>query len=157
MNLDHLHLSKQLCHRLYVASNATTRAYRPYLDNIGITYPQYVVMMALWQHADELKNDTAQSTANPALDIKKLQQLTLIDSGALSLILKKLTEKSLIDIEQSEQDKRVRLVSLTPQGIELQKQAADIPQSLRCKITSLTEQELKQFAQMMDKIIADLA
>ncbi|NVK26363.1 MAG: MarR family transcriptional regulator [Gammaproteobacteria bacterium] len=148
MSFDHLHLDRQLCHRLYVLSNATTRVYRPLLDKLGITYPQYIVMMALWQHNDE------NQTQN--LDIKQLKEKTSIDAGALSLILKKLQDKELVQITPSQQDKRVKFVSLSTKGNSLKQQASDIPQALRCKIPSLNDSELIQFRELMDKIMLDL-
>ena len=142
MNFEHLQLNKQLCHRLYLASNAATRAYRPHLDKLGITYPQYLVLMALWE--------------KDGVEIKQLKEKTHIDSGALTLILKKLETKGILSVAKDDKDKRIKIVSLTEQGQELKIQAADIPQALKCKIPSLTDDDLENIKRIMDKVIIDL-
>lgn len=142
MSFEHLQLDKQLCHRLYLASNAATRAYRPHLDKLGITYPQYLVLMALWEHDDA--------------EIKSLVEKTKIDSGALTLILKKLASKSLLTIAKHQHDKRIKVVSLTKTGQDLKLQAAGIPQTLKCKIPSLSDEDIADIKRIMDKVIADL-
>ena len=75
---DTLKLESQLCHRFYTLSNAFTRAYRPMLKSLDITYPQYVVMMALWEQSN--------------VTIAELLDKTVIDGGAMTLILKKLEQ-----------------------------------------------------------------
>ena len=97
-----LKLENQLCHRFYTLSNAFTRAYRPLLKALDITYPQYITLMALW----EANNIT----------IAELLERTAIDGGAMTLILKKLNEKQFLTIEKDEYDKRVKRVMLTEEG-----------------------------------------
>jgi len=142
MNSDHLLLDAQICHRVYVLSNAITRAYRPLLKDLDITYPQYVVMMALWEQDD--------------IVIHQLLEKTLIDAGAMSLILKKLQVKSLLTLTGSEQDKRLKNVKLTAQGLSLKVLALEIPAKLKCRAPSLTDEDLQTFSQLADKLNADL-
>lgn len=136
---DNLTLDKQLCHRLYVTSNAVTRASRSILDATGLTYPQYVVMMALWEH--------------DAISVGELQQKTLIDSGSLSLMLKKMVAKNLIQLIASKDDKRRKAVHLTEEGWALRA----IAQHERDKMHAaqaqlLTENELNQLTYLLDKL-----
>ncbi|MEO9943826.1 MarR family winged helix-turn-helix transcriptional regulator [Paraglaciecola sp.] len=140
--MDQLKLSNQICHRYYVASNAITRAYRPLLDKLGITYPQYVVLMALWE------------TDN--VDVKFIKQKTQIDGGALSLILKKLCDKSLIEVMASEQDKRIKHVKLTANGWQMQQDASSIPDQLACQVKNISEEEFTLLKLLTDKVIANL-
>lgn len=136
---DSLTLDKQLCHRLYVTSNAVTRASRPVLEAIDLTYSQYVVMMALWEE--------------DALSVGELQQKTLIDSGCLSLMLKKMVSKDLIKLVASQADKRSKVVYLTEAGLALKA----IAQSERDKLhavqtTLLTTEEFETLTQLLDKL-----
>jgi DNA-binding MarR family transcriptional regulator len=142
MNSDHLLLDAQVCHRVYVLSNAITRAYRPLLKDLDITYPQYVVMMALWEQDD--------------IVINQLLEKTLIDAGAMSLILKKLQAKSLISLNSSDVDKRIKVLKLTTQGKSLKKLAMGIPAQLMCRASSLSEEEINTLKSLTDKLNSDL-
>ena len=93
---DLLKLDNQLCHRFYSVSNAFARAYRPLLQKMDITYPQYLVLLALWEHKQ--------------LTISALVEKSRIDPGGLTLILKKLVLKGYVHIQPFEQDKRVKQV-----------------------------------------------
>lgn len=135
---DVLKLENQLCHRFYLLSNAFTRAYRPLLDKLGITYPQYLVLMALWE-ADQIT-------------IATLTERTGIDSGAMTLILKKLTQKEFIAIHKDQKDKRVKHVHLTENGKELKQQAEEIPTQMLCRFNSIEIEELQQHIQFLDKL-----
>lgn len=135
---DALKLENQLCHRFYLISNALTRAYRPLLEKLDITYPQYLVMMALWE--------------KDKITIAALTQKTGIDAGAMTLILKKLSQKKLIKIEKDEEDKRVKHVNLTIAGQDLKKSAETIPAQMFCKFNHLNDIEVKQLVNLLDKM-----
>lgn len=135
---DSLKLENQLCHRFYLLSNAFTRAYRPLLDELDITYPQYLVLMALWE-AD-------------AITIASLTEKTGVDAGAMTLILKKLVHKGFIAIQKDENDKRVRHVHLTKVGRELKASAETIPTQMLCKFNGLDLNEIEQLVQLLDKL-----
>jgi len=137
-----LNLSNQICHRFYVATNAITRAYKPYLAELDVTYPQYVVLMALWELDD--------------IEVGKLQQVTKIDSGALTQILKKLEQKKIVRLVPSDTDRRVKLVQLTKHGSELEQSAQSIPKKLRCQFPELSGEELMQLQELLDKLNASL-
>ncbi|RDV28173.1 MarR family transcriptional regulator [Alteromonas aestuariivivens] len=139
---DNLKLQNQLCHRFYTVSNAFSRAYRPLLSQLGITYPQYVVMMALWEQ--------------DGIAINELLKRTHIDGGAMSLILKKLQAKGLISVIEGKKDKRSRYVYLSEAGAEAREQAADIPQQMRCQFEKLNSEEIKQLYTLIDKLSDNL-
>lgn len=137
-----IRLSDLLCHRFYIAANAMVRAYRPLLEQLDITYPQYLVMLALW---DKHK-----------VEIGDIKQRTQIDGGALSLILKKLEAKGFIFLEKSEQDKRVKLVCLTEKGQALESQALPIPQTLACELEDIPKGDLQRMAADIDKLLKQI-
>lgn len=139
MSMQQLLLENQLCHRLYMASNLVTRAYRPLLATLDLTYPQYVVMMALWQEDN--------------ITVNELQKRTRIDSGALTLILKKMQQKSLLSLEPQPQDRRCKAVRLTSTGNNLKRQAEDIPQQVLCQFPGMTEQKLSQLKHLLDDVL----
>ncbi len=142
MKYPQLKLENQLCHRLYMASNGITRLYRDSLLQLDLTYPQYVVMMALWEQDQ--------------ISISELVEKTCIDSGAMTLILKKLSDKSLLCVAKNADDKRKRYVSLLKKGSELQKQAAKLPEQIRCRFPNIDEQQAQQLIQLLDLVNGDL-
>ena len=142
MKYPQLRLDNQLCHRLYMASNSIARAYRDSLNQLNLTYPQYVVMMALWE--------------KDKISIAELLEKTAIDGGAMTQILKKMSEKSLLSIYQDSQDKRKRLVQLEAKGKALQDDAASIPEQIRCRFPSINEQQALQLIQLLDLVNSDL-
>lgn len=142
MPLEQLKLTNQLCHRLYKASNSIARAYREPLSELDLTYPQYVVMMALWEHDD--------------ISIAYLIEKTAIDGSALTQILKKMTDKNVLTVIKDPQDGRKRTLKLTDKGRELSQQAANIPGTIRCKFNSMSDVQLNQLMQLLDVLDADL-
>jgi DNA-binding MarR family transcriptional regulator len=123
---DSLLLDNQVCFPLYSAANAMVRAYRPLLNAIDLTYPQYLVMLALWQHN--------------RLTVTQLGAKLRLDSGTLTPLLKRLAAKELVSRVRSSDDERVRIISLTERGLDLRKEAQTIPESLQCQIGMPPEQ-----------------
>src|SRR5690554_2918370 len=121
---EHLFLRNQVCHSLYSATNALVRAYRPLLEPLGLTYPQYLVMLALWEQ-DEVP-------------IKRLVEETRLDSGTLTPILKRLEQKQLIQRHKGIDDERQWLIHVTETGRAMRTQAEEVPLKLWCmsKMTS---------------------
>lgn len=142
MKHPQLKLDNQICHRLYMASNGLTRTYRDSLADLNLTYPQYVVMMALWE--------------NDGISITALLEKTAIDGSAMTQILKKMDDKQLLSIVKDEQDKRKRVVKLSSNGQQLQSKAAKIPEHIRCHFPSLNDTEANQLVHLIDKIIKDI-
>ncbi|MBF6468652.1 MarR family transcriptional regulator [Nocardia beijingensis] len=110
---DHLTLDEQLCFPLYAASRAMTAVYRPKLERLGLTYPQYLVMLALWERDERSVGDVCQ-----ALDL---------DSGTLSPLLKRLEAAGLLERRRSAADERRVDIRLTDRGRALRAEAGDIP------------------------------
>ncbi len=132
-----LYLENQLCHRVYVASNLLTRIYRPLLAEMDLTYPQYLIMLALWE--------------KDRVTILDILERTKIDGGSLSLILKKLVAKKLLEVECSSEDKRKKVVSLTRKARNLKDRALEVNHKLRCRFGGIfDEQQSRNFIELMD-------
>ncbi len=113
-----LRLDRQLCFALYSASNRITRLYRPLLDKLGLTYPQYLAMLVLWERAPRTVGELGD-----ALDL---------DSGTLTPLLKRLEANGLVQRRRDPADERRVIVALTEAGTALRQSALSIPRSLAC-------------------------
>ncbi|MBS0256772.1 MAG: MarR family transcriptional regulator [Proteobacteria bacterium] len=131
-----LRLDQQICFALYGAAHAFTRAYKPLLDPIGLTYPQYLVMMALW----EKETST----------VKALGEMLGLDSGTLSPLLKRLEHAGLITRKRGTVDERQVLVALTQKGANLKKEGVKI----MAAIGSATGCGLEELVQIRDRVNA---
>ncbi|MEV5437846.1 MarR family transcriptional regulator [Streptomyces sp. NPDC052682] len=109
-------LDDQLCFALYAAQRAVTAAYRPLLDDLGLTYPQYLVLLVLWERG--------QTT------VKELAGALRLDYGTVSPLLKRLAAAGLVRRERSARDERSVLVAVTARGAELRERAACVPDAL---------------------------
>ena len=137
--MDALTLDRQLCFALYSASRAMTAAYRPILSELNLTYPQYLVLLVLWEE--------------DRVTVGRLGERLQLDSGTLSPLLKRLEANGFIRRERSQQDERQVEVSLTPAGRKLEANARCIPQQLGAR-SGITEQEA---ADLRDAILAGAA
>lgn len=137
MSHESIRLKNQLCHPLYSATNALLRAYKPLLDPLKLTYPQYLIMMALWE-TDEI-------------NIKDISDRTLFDSGTLTPLIHKLKEQGLITIKLMPADKRNKIIGLTAKGQRLQEKALSIPKELSCRVELSKEDfvELKRLTELL--------
>ncbi|MFY0571112.1 MarR family winged helix-turn-helix transcriptional regulator [Archangium lansingense] len=117
---DLLRLDVQLCFAVYTASNLITRLYRPLLDPLGITYSQYLAMMALWEHSPRTVGELGEALG--------------LDSGTLTPLLKRLEANGLVARKRAPEDERRVLVELTSAGQKLRARAASIPKELMCKL-----------------------
>src|SRR6516225_10940666 len=109
-------LDDQLCFALYAASRAVTQRYRPLLERVGITYPQYLVMLVLWE----------QGTTT----VKGLADALQLDYGTLSPLLKRLAAAGYVERRRRDEDERSVEITLTQRGKTLKRKAADIPQQI---------------------------
>ena len=112
-NYDSLLLKNQLCFPLYACARETIKLYKPYLDELDLTYTQYIAMMVLWE-----KN---------TLSVKELGEALYLDSGTLTPLLKKMEAKGLLTRRRSTEDERSLWVSLTPEGRALREKALNVP------------------------------
>jgi len=129
---DALALDSQICFSLYAANRAITARYRPLLAELELTYPQYLVMLVLWERA---RNDQATRVSDLGARLR-------LDSGTLTPLLKRLALRGLIRRERSLDDERVVTISLTAQGADLKELAAQVPQKLLCGLDVAQERLL---------------
>ncbi|KAI3592134.1 Organic hydroperoxide resistance transcriptional regulator [Cupriavidus sp. U2] len=123
---DWLQLDQQLCFALYSTSLAMTKLYKPILGELGLTYPQYLVMLVLWEH-DEVS-------------VSELGSRLTLDSGTLTPLLKRLESAGFVRRGRDAEDERRVLVSLTDAGRGLRSAAADIPERLLCAMQCSVEE-----------------
>ncbi|POX65337.1 MarR family transcriptional regulator [Streptomyces sp. Ru62] len=120
-------LDDQLCFALYAAQRAVTAAYRPLLDDLGLTYPQYLVLLVLWERGET--------------SVKELAHALRLDYGTVSPLLKRLEGAGLVRRERAAEDERSVLVACTGRGEELRERAARVPGAL-LTTTGLGPQEI---------------
>ena len=142
MKNELLKLKNQLCHPLYSASNALMRTYEPILKDLDLTYPQYLIMMSLWEE--------------DGVQIKELSRTTLFDSGSLTPLIKKLSEKGFIVVSPSREDQRAKIISLTKKGEKLKTEALKVPELMMCQI-NLTASEFQSLKKLLDKLKTNLS
>lgn len=134
---EQLKLSNQLCFPLYAVSKEITRCYTPFLDKLDLTYPQYLVMLVLWE--------------NDAISVNQIGARLYLDSGTLTPLLKRLQTKGLVERTRSQTDERSVIIRLTEQGKALEAQAAQVPAQM-ANMLNLSEEE----AATLHKIVAKL-
>ncbi|MEZ8227795.1 MarR family winged helix-turn-helix transcriptional regulator [Vibrio splendidus] len=138
---DYLKLDNQVCFALYSASNAMSRAYQPLLKALDLTYLQYIVMMVLWEEKE--------------INVKALGAKTHLDSGTLTPLLKRLEVKGYVLRTRSIEDERVRVITLTPSGVELKEQAQTVPIEMLC-LSKMNEDELKSLKAQCEQLLGNL-
>jgi DNA-binding MarR family transcriptional regulator len=136
-------VDQQLCFALYSASRAMTAAYRPVLTEMNLTYPQYLVMLVLWEEAAD-----ARSNPEGRVTVGRLGERLQLDSGTLSPLLKRLEGNGFVRRERSRDDERLVDVTLTPAGRRLEDRAQCIPEELG-SATGMTE---RQAADLRDAV-----
>jgi DNA-binding MarR family transcriptional regulator len=117
---DHLRLDQQICFPLYAAARAMMQAYQPLLSKLGLTYPQYLVLMVLWE--------------TDGLSVKALGERLYLDSGTLTPLLKRLEEAGLLRRARAAHDERVVEVFLSTEGKRLKRRAEEIPGEIFCRL-----------------------
>lgn len=135
---DALKLENQLCFPLYACSREIIKQYKPYLDEIDLTYTQYIAMMVLWE--------------KKAVTVKELGNALFLDSGTLTPLLKKMEAKGLIHRQRSAEDERSLIVSLTREGEALKEQAVAVPYKM-AQCTGLAPEEAAQLYQLLYKML----
>ena len=123
---ESLKLCNQLCFPLYACSKEIIRKYKPYLDDIDLTYTQYIAMMVIWE--------------KKRVNVKELGECLYLDSGTLTPLLKRLESKGLIKRERCPEDERSLDVTITEKGIELRDEALEVPKEMGSCI-KLTKEE----------------
>ena len=139
---DALKLENQLCFPLYVCSKEIVKRYKPFLDEIGLTYTQYITMMAMWEHEE--------------LSVKELGELLFLDSGTLTPVLKTLEKKGLLLRKRSTKDERILLVTLTKNGKNLKDKAVEIPLKMQGCL-SINEKDAKELYRILHSLMDNIS
>ncbi len=140
-----LRLDNQICFAVYSTAHAFNRVYKPLLDRLGLTYPQYLVMLVLWER--------------DGVPVKDIGERLHLDSGTLTPLLKRLEAAGLIKRTRSTEDERQVLIALTPQGQALREKARAVPQSIlaasACSISELSAMK-NEIVALRDRLNAAL-
>ena len=135
---DPLLLQNQLCFPLYAAAKETVRCYRAYLDPLGLTYTQYIAMMALWEHKK--------------MTISEMGRLLYLDSGTLTPMLKKMEQAGLVMRTRSATDERNVEITLTDAGWEMREKAMHVPSGM-AQFVNLEPGEVIQLYHLLYKLL----
>lgn len=138
---ESLKLENQLCFPLYAASRMVTKCYQPALDILGITYPQYLVLMVLWEE--------------DAVNLSLLSDKLKLQSNTLTPLLKRMEEMGLIDRVRSQKDERSIVISLTEKGKGLKLEAPKVQNQLINQL-GITIEESQQLKYLLDKLIQNI-
>ena len=133
-----LKLENQLCFPLYVCAKETIRLYNPYLEELGLTYTQYITMLVLWEHE--------------AVSVKQLGEYLYLDSGTLTPLLKKLEMRGLISRCRCKHDERSLIVSLTEEGRALRDAALSVPEQMK-QCVNLSREETITLYRLLYKLL----
>ena len=142
---EELRLDNQVCFRLYSAARLVMQAYTPMLNELGITYPQYLVLMVLWEKDAQPVNDIARRV--------------LLETNTVTPLLQRMEKQGILTRKKGEHDKRQQIVSLTEKGREMEQRAFDIiPEGMgeRFEACPLGMDDFRQLADGLDKIIETL-
>jgi len=139
---DALKLGSQLCFPLYAAAREVIKQYRPYLDEVGLTYTQYVAMMVFWEQG--------------SISVKELGKRLFLDSGTLTPVLKSLEAKGFVRRSRSKEDERVVIAELTDKGEALKEEAVTIPERM-AGCLELSAEEAAQLYVLLYKILDSLS
>lgn len=137
-NFECLKLKNQLCFPLYACAKEVVRRYKPYLDELDLTYTQYITMLVLWEQK--------------SMNVKELGEWLYLDSGTLTPVLKKLETKNYIKRVRSREDERNLVITITDEGEKLKEQAKDIPAQMGACV-SLTKEESAVLYQLLYKLL----
>lgn len=132
-----MQVSNQICFAVHSAAHAFAQAYKPLLEPLGLTYPQYLVMLLLWEKDDR--------------SVSELGTPLFLDSGTLTPLLKRLQTQGLIDRNRDPKDERVTRITLTEAGKALAQKATDIPQAMLCAMGNV---ELPHIVALRDQVKA---
>ena len=141
MAFEQLKLSSQICFRLYSASRLVTQTYKPFLDKLGITYPQYLVLMVLWETDNQPVNDIAHKL--------------LLETNTVTPLIQRLEKMGLVIRTKGIVDTRQRIVSLTKEGKAMEKEAAKVPACMLEHFADcgLKKEEVFRLVPLLDEVI----
>lgn len=145
MTSEHLKLDNQLCFPIYAASRLIIRSYQPYLDKLDITYPQYLVMLVLWEQ--------------DGMTVNAISKKLILNTNTITPLLQRMENQNLIARQRSRADERSVIISLTQKGKDLQESAEHIPVQLGTKLVSgkLTVKEMHELKDNLYVLIEQLS
>lgn len=135
--LEQLRLENQICFSLYSSTLRLMKLYRPLLKKIGLTYPQYLAMLVLWEHK--------------IVSVSELGSRLQLDSGTLTPMLKRMEKMSLVMRMRNADDERVVEITLTKQGKDLKEKAKSIPETIFC-LSGISKSELFPLKRSLDRL-----
>ena len=138
---DALKLENQVCFPLYACSKEVVKAYKPYLDELDLTYTQYITMMVMWEHKE--------------LRIKEVGTYLYLDSATLTPVMKKLEQKGYVERRRSTKDERDLIVTITESGEALKEKAAAVPAQLAACI-EMEPEKAKALYDLLYELIGNL-
>lgn len=136
---DSLLLKNQLCFPLYACSREIVKKYKPFLDELDLTYTQYITMMVMWERKQ--------------LSVKELGECLFLDSGTLTPLLKKLEQKGWVTRKRASADERVLIVTLTRKGADLKEKARNVPVNVSKCLGCLTAEESASLYRLLYKLL----
>jgi MarR family transcriptional regulator, organic hydroperoxide resistance regulator len=141
MEFEQLRLANQLCFPVYAASRLIIREYQPLLDNLGITYPQYLVLMVLWER--------------DKITVNEISQKLILNNNTVTPLLKRMEQQGIIKRQRSESDERKVNIELSKKGKQMKIEAARIPEKLAASLISdsLKMEELIDLKNKLDSLI----
>ncbi len=137
---EHLKLENQLCFALYTGARTIVRKYKPFLDPLGLTYTQYIVMLVLWEQDN--------------IPLKDLGERLMLDSGTLTPLIKKLEKQGLLKRERGQSDERFISIVLTQEGRRLKEKASEVPYQIASSLRLTVEQAI-DLKLRLDQFIQD--
>lgn len=144
MSSEQLKLENQVCFPLYAASRLVIQKYKPYLDDLGVTYPQYLVLLVLWEQ--------------DKISIKQISEKLFLETNTLTPLLKRMQTNGLIERTRSEKDERIVTISLSKEGKKMQEKAEDIPYKLLCEMDAIDveKESIMRLKEILDKILLQI-
>ncbi len=136
---EQLLLKNQLCFPLYACSRKIVGSYTPYLKPLGLTYTQYVVLMALWEHE--------------SLNVGQLGSILHLDAGTLTPLLKRLEKMGYVTRQRSREDERITIISITPEGDAIKERCRDIPIKLSEAGSHFSAEDAKELYRLLYKLL----
>ncbi|MDO5133226.1 MAG: MarR family transcriptional regulator [Eubacteriales bacterium] len=140
-NYDCLKLGSQLCFPLYACSKEIIRRYKPFLDQLDLTYTQYITMMAMWEHGE--------------MNVKELGKCLYLDSGTLTPVLKKLESKGYLRRNRSRTDERHLSVTITEAGMDLRERAVEARTGMACCV-DLSEEDAQTLYELLYRTLESI-
>jgi DNA-binding MarR family transcriptional regulator len=138
---SHLKLENQICFSLYATSRVVMQQYKPLLNKLQLTYPQYLVLLVLWETND--------------IPVKEISKKLLLKTNTLTPLLKRLENNGVLTRKRSKKDERVVIISLTEKGEQLKNKAAKIPEKLTNELdcNNIKEEEIVMLKQLLDNLL----